>query len=104
MVFDALAAVRTAMHGEACRLVDHQHQPVAIEEPRHHLFRGHCCVHRRNRYHGRLMNDNATGNWWQRLAGGLKKSSSALGSAIAHVVAKRQLDAATIDEIEDELV
>ena len=45
-----------------------------------------------------------TGNWWQRLAGGLKKSSSALGSAIAHVVAKRQLDAATIDEIEDELV
>ena len=50
------------------------------------------------------MNDNATGNWWQRLTGGLKKSSSALGSAIAHVVAKRQLDAATIDEIEDELV
>jgi fused signal recognition particle receptor len=32
------------------------------------------------------------------------RSSSALGSAIAHVVAKRQLDAATIDEIEDELV
>ena len=53
------------------------------------------------------MDDSATkttGNWWQRLAGGLKRSSSALGSAIAHVVAKRQLDAATIDEIEDELV
>ncbi|HWS07107.1 MAG TPA: signal recognition particle-docking protein FtsY [Xanthobacteraceae bacterium] len=53
------------------------------------------------------MDDSATettGNWWQRLAGGLKKSSSALGNAIAHVVAKRQLDAATIDEIEDELV
>ena len=53
------------------------------------------------------MDDSATettGNWWRRLAGGLKKSSSALGSAIAHVVAKRQLDAATIDEIEDELV
>jgi len=45
-----------------------------------------------------------TGNWWQRLTGGLKKSSSALGNAIAHVVAKRQLDAATIDEIEDELI
>jgi fused signal recognition particle receptor len=45
-----------------------------------------------------------SGNWWQRLAGGLKRSSSALGGAIAHVVAKRQLDAATIDEIEDELV
>jgi len=50
------------------------------------------------------MNDNATGNWWQRLAGGLKRSSSALGGAIAHVVAKRQLDAATIDEIEDALI
>jgi fused signal recognition particle receptor len=53
------------------------------------------------------MSDSATetpGNWWQRLTGGLKRSSSALGSAIAHVVAKRQLDAATIDEIEDELI
>jgi fused signal recognition particle receptor len=53
------------------------------------------------------MDDSATkttGNWWQRLAGGLKRSSSALGGAIAHVVAKRQLDAATIDEIEDELI
>jgi fused signal recognition particle receptor len=45
-----------------------------------------------------------SGNWWQRLAGGLKRSSSALGGAIAHVVAKRQLDAATIDEIEDALI
>jgi fused signal recognition particle receptor len=42
--------------------------------------------------------------WWQRLAAGLKRSSSALGGAIAHVVAKRQLDEATIDEIEDELI
>src|ERR1700720_1001066 len=107
MVFDALTAVRAAVHGEAGRLVDHQHQPVAVQQPRHHLFRGHCCVHCRNRYHGRLMDDSATkttGNWWQRLAGGLKKSSSALGSAIAHLGAKRQLDAANIDEIEDELV
>jgi fused signal recognition particle receptor len=53
------------------------------------------------------MNDStteATGNWWQRLSGGLKRSSSAIGEAIAHVVAKRQLDAATIDEIEDALI
>jgi fused signal recognition particle receptor len=42
--------------------------------------------------------------WWQRLAAGLKRSSSALGGAIAHVVAKRQLDEATIEEIEDALV
>jgi fused signal recognition particle receptor len=42
--------------------------------------------------------------WWRRLAAGLKRSSSALGGAIAHVVAKRQLDEATVDEIEDELI
>jgi fused signal recognition particle receptor len=42
--------------------------------------------------------------WWQRLATGLKRSSSALGGAIAHVVAKRQLDEATIEEIEDALI
>jgi len=43
-------------------------------------------------------------NWWRRLTAGLKRSSSALGGAIAHVVAKRQLDEATVDEIEDELI
>ena len=56
------------------------------------------------------MNDNtaeATETatpWWQRLTVGLKRSSSALGGAIAHVVAKRQLDEATIEEIENELI
>jgi fused signal recognition particle receptor len=56
------------------------------------------------------MNDSAaetteTGTpWWQRLAGGLKRSSSALGGAIADVVAKRQLDEGTIEQIEDELI
>ncbi len=43
-------------------------------------------------------------SWWRRLSGGLKRSSSAIGSTIAHVVAKRQLDAATIEEIEDALI
>jgi fused signal recognition particle receptor len=43
-------------------------------------------------------------NWWRRLAAGLKRSSSALGGAIAHVVAKRQLDEATVEQIEDELI
>jgi fused signal recognition particle receptor len=50
------------------------------------------------------MNDGATGNWWQRLAGGLKRTSSALGGAIADLVAKRKLDAAMIAEIEDVLI
>jgi fused signal recognition particle receptor len=43
-------------------------------------------------------------SWWRRLSGGLKRSSSTLGEAIAHVVAKRQLDAATVDDIEDALI
>jgi fused signal recognition particle receptor len=53
------------------------------------------------------MDDSATetkGNWWQRLAGGLKRSSSALGGAITDLVAKRRLDAAMIAEIEDVLI
>jgi fused signal recognition particle receptor len=53
------------------------------------------------------MSDSATetdGNWWQRLAGGLKRSSSALGGAITDLVAKRKLDATTIAEIEDVLI
>lgn len=53
------------------------------------------------------MNDSANetkGNWWQRLAGGLKRTSSALGGAITDLVAKRKLDAATIAEIKDVLI
>jgi fused signal recognition particle receptor len=45
----------------------------------------------------------ATTPWWQRLSAGLKRSSSALGGAIADL-AKRPLDATTIEDIEDELV
>ena len=43
-------------------------------------------------------------SWWQRLTGGLKRSSSALGGAIADLVTKRKLDAETIAEIEDVLI
>jgi len=50
------------------------------------------------------MNDSANGNWWQRLAGGLKRTSSALGGAIADLVSKRKLDAAMIAEIGDVLI
>jgi fused signal recognition particle receptor len=50
------------------------------------------------------MNDSAKGNWWQRLAGGLKRTSSALGGAISDLVSKRKLDAAMIAEIEDVLI
>jgi fused signal recognition particle receptor len=50
------------------------------------------------------MNDSAKGNWWQRLTGGLKRTSSALGGAITDLVAKRKLDAATIADIKDVLI
>jgi fused signal recognition particle receptor len=60
------------------------------------------------RYHGRGMNDNATqtqqAGWWQRLTGGLRRSSAALGGAISDLVAKRKLDAETIADIEDVLI
>jgi len=53
------------------------------------------------------MDDSATetkGKWWLRLAGGLKRSSSALSGAITDLVAKRRLDAGTIADIEDVLI
>src|SRR5271167_4446206 len=50
------------------------------------------------------MDDSAKKNWWLRLTGGLRRSSSALGSAISDVVSKRKLDAATIAGIEDVLI
>jgi fused signal recognition particle receptor len=50
------------------------------------------------------MNDSVKGNWWQRLTGGLKRTSSALGGAISDLVSKRKLDAAMIAEIEDVLI
>jgi fused signal recognition particle receptor len=53
------------------------------------------------------MNDSATETrvkWWQRLTGGLKRTTSALGGAISDLVTKRKLDAATIADIEDVLV
>src|SRR5262245_26084306 len=41
MIFEALAALRPFVNGQARRLVDHQHQAVAIDEPSHYLFRSH---------------------------------------------------------------
>ena len=44
------------------------------------------------------------GSWWQRLSGGLKRTSASIGSAINDLVAKRRLDQAMLDEIEDVLI
>jgi fused signal recognition particle receptor len=48
--------------------------------------------------------NSANGNWWQRLTGGLKRTSSALGGALTDLIAKRKLDAATIADIKDVLI
>jgi fused signal recognition particle receptor len=50
------------------------------------------------------MNDGTTGSWWQRLRGGLNRSSSQLSGAIADLITKRKLDAGTLADIEDVLI
>jgi fused signal recognition particle receptor len=47
-------------------------------------------------------NDKA--NWWQRLSGGLRRTSSSLGGALSDLVTKRKLDAAMIEELEEALI
>jgi len=43
-------------------------------------------------------------SFWQRLTGGLKRTASALGTAVTDIVAKRKLDADTIEELEEALI
>jgi len=51
------------------------------------------------------MNDSAqTEGWWERLSGGLRRTSSSLGSSITALVTNRPLDPETLDALEDELV
>ena len=51
------------------------------------------------------MNDSTqTEGWWSRLSGGLKRTSSSLGSSITALVTNRPLDPETLDALEDELV
>jgi fused signal recognition particle receptor len=42
--------------------------------------------------------------WWGRLAGGLKRTSSALGNTLDNLLNKRPLDPAMLDEIEEALI
>jgi fused signal recognition particle receptor len=43
-------------------------------------------------------------SWWQRLSGGLKRTSASIGGAVSDLVVKRKLDQAMLDEIEDVLI
>ena len=49
------------------------------------------------------MNDSTQVSWLKRLSGGLKRTSAALGDAISDL-SKSGLDAATLDELEAELI
>jgi fused signal recognition particle receptor len=52
------------------------------------------------------MNDSTDTkqSWWQRLSGGLKRTSASISGAIADLVVKRRLDQAMLDEIEEVLI
>ncbi|HET7805980.1 MAG TPA: signal recognition particle-docking protein FtsY [Pseudolabrys sp.] len=51
------------------------------------------------------MNDSTQDEgWWKRLSGGLRRTSSSLGSSITALVTNRPLDPETLDALEDELV
>lgn len=50
------------------------------------------------------MNDSTQQSWWKRLSGGLKRTSASLGGAIADLVSKRKLDAAAVEDLENELI
>jgi Signal recognition particle GTPase len=52
------------------------------------------------------MNDQPTEkpSWWQRLSGGLKRTSASIGGAVADLVVKRKLDQEMLDQIEEVLI
>jgi fused signal recognition particle receptor len=45
-----------------------------------------------------------SGNWWQRLTEGMRRTSSSLGESVTSLFTKRKLDAATLEELEDALI
>jgi fused signal recognition particle receptor len=50
--------------------------------------------------------DQPTGrqSWWQRLSGGLKRTSASISGSISDLIAKRKLDPAMLEEIEEVLI
>src|SRR5262245_55487576 len=47
---------------------------------------------------------NRRESWWQRLKGGLARTSQSLTGGITDLFTKRKLDAAALDELEDILI
>src|SRR3569623_1877656 len=52
----------------------------------------------------RMNDETQKTSWWKRLSGGLKRTSSQLGTAITGLLTKRKLDASTLEELENELI
>ena len=48
--------------------------------------------------------NSASQGWWQRLSGGLKRTSASLGTTLSDLVTKRRLDARMVEEIADALI
>jgi fused signal recognition particle receptor len=51
-----------------------------------------------------ILPENTKLSWWRRLSGGLKRTSTSLGTAVADLVTKRKLDRAMLEDIEDVLL
>src|SRR3982074_798989 len=101
------------MHRQPGGLVDHQHQPVAMQHAREDFLLGRVLrVELLRRFHVHAetaittpsMNDTPKQSWFARLAGGLKRPSASIGSAISDLISRRKLDAATIEELEELLI
>jgi fused signal recognition particle receptor len=50
------------------------------------------------------MTDSGPKSWWKRLSGGLQRTAASLGTSISDLVTKRKLDAAAIEDLENELI
>src|SRR6202795_1347306 len=53
---------------------------------------------------GDSKSGEARQSWWQRLRGGLARTSASIAAAISDLVSKRKLDAGAIQELEDALI
>ena len=78
---------------------------VPMNDSRYILI-GTSDAHTRERSARQKMNDQSTDkpNWWQRLSGGLKRTSASIGGAVADLVVKRKLDQEMLDQIEEVLI
>src|ERR1700722_4007230 len=102
------------MNGKPCRLVDLEHQPVAMKHAGEDFLRGQLgnvnravktFAHRfKPLTHPAMTEEAPKQSWWRRLSSGLKRTSSSLGTAVADLVTKRKLDRAMLDDIEDVLL